>query len=332
MRIALDAMGGDQAPAVVVDGGVQAARTYKVDIALVGLSAAIEPELARHDTTRLGLSVVHASQVIEMAEHPALAARSKKDSSMVVGVRMVRDHEADAFASAGNSGGVLAAALFHLGRLKGVLRPALSTVFPTGTGPLIVLDIGANADCRPEHLVQFAIMGSVYARRVFGIQNPRVGIVSNGEEEGKGNSLVLDTYPLLKASSLNFIGNVEGKDIPTGAADVVVTDGFTGNVIIKTAEGVAAMLLDLLRVEIKKRPLAVLGALLARGAFSTAKKTLDYAEYGGAPLLGVNGLVVMGHGRSSAHAIKKMVGVAVEAVRANTIDAIREELQAAALA
>jgi len=331
MRVVLDAMGGDHAPGVVVDGGVQAARAYGVEIALVGRRDAIEPELAKHDTTGLNLSVVHAEEVIEMKEHPALAVKSKKNSSMVVGMKMVRKGEADAFASAGNSGGVLAAALFHLGRLKGVIRPALSSIFPTREGLAFLLDIGANTDCKPEYLLQFAIMGNVYARRVLGIENPRVGIVSNGEEEGKGNTLVQETFPLLKASPLNFIGNVEGKDIPAGIADVIVTDGFTGNVIIKTGEGVAGMLLHILKREIKKRPLAMLGAALARDAFVAVKKTLDYSEYGGAPLLGVNGVVVIGHGRSNAKAIKNMVRVAVEAVKENMLDLIREEIEAAML-
>jgi len=331
MRVVLDAMGGDHAPGVVVDGGVQAARAYGVEIALVGRRDAIEPELAKHDTTGLNLSVVHAEEVIEMKEHPALAVKSKKNSSMVVGMKMVRKGEADAFASAGNSGGVLAAALFHLGRLKGVIRPALSSIFPTREGLAFLLDIGANTDCKPEYLLQFAIMGNVYARRVLGIENPRVGIVSNGEEEGKGDTLVQETFPLLKASPLNFIGNVEGKDIPAGIADVIVTDGFTGNVIIKTGEGVAGMLLHILKREIKKRPFAMLGAALARDAFVAVKKTLDYSEYGGAPLLGVNGVVVIGHGRSNAKAIKNMVRVAVEAVKENMLDLIREEIEAAML-
>ena len=320
-------MGGDRAPAVVVEGAVRAARAFGEGIVLVGRREAIEPELSCRDTTALDLSVVHASEIIEMGEHPAMAAKSKKDSSMAVGMRMVRKGEADAFASAGNSGGVLANALLHLGRLKGVIRPALTAVFPTEHGPSVLLDVGANTDCRPEQLVQFAVMGSVYANCVLGIQNPRVGIISNGEEEGKGNALVQDTYPLLRSSQINFIGNVEGKDIPKGMADILVTDGFTGNVILKTSEGVASMLMDMLRREIKKRPAAVLGALLARGAFKEVRKTLDYAEYGGAPLLGVAGVVVLGHGRSSARAITNMVGVAVKAVRAHTMSAISQGIQ-----
>ena len=330
MRIVLDAMGGDHAPAVVVDGGVQAAREYGVEVILVGRREAVEPELlARYDTTGLRVPLVHASEVIEMDEHPALAAKTKKDSSMAVGMQMVKRGEADAFVTMGNSGGALAVALLHLGRLRGIKRPALSSVFPTSKGPAFLLDLGANTDCKPEYLLQFAIMGSVYAERVLGIQNPRVGIVSNGEEEGKGNFLVRDTVPLLKASPLNFIGNVEGKDIPAGLADVVVTDGFTGNVVIKTAEGVAELILNTLAQEIRARPLATFGALLAKPAFRAAKRLLDYTEYGGGALLGVNGVVIVGHGRSNAKAVKSAVRVAKAAVEGRIVEAIQVGIAAA---
>jgi len=322
MRIVLDAMGGDRAPAVVVDGGVQAAREYGVEVALVGRREAIEPLLARQDTAGLSVPIVPASEVIEMHEHPALAAKAKRDSSMVIGMQMVKRGEADAFVTMGNSGGALAVALLHLGRLRGIKRPALSTIFPTIKGPAFLIDIGANTDCKPEYLLQFAVMGSVYAERVLGIPNPRVGIVSNGEEEGKGNFLVRDCVPLLKASGLNFIGNVEGKDIPAGLADVVVTDGFTGNVVIKTAEGVAGMLLEILEREIKARPLAMAGALLAKPAFRAVKRVLDYSEYGGGALLGVNGVVIVGHGRSDAKAVKNAVRVAKAAVERQVLEAI----------
>jgi glycerol-3-phosphate acyltransferase PlsX len=216
----------------------------------------------------------------------------------------------------------LAAALFYLGRIKGVKRPALSSVFPTRKGPCFMLDLGANADCKPEYLLQFAIMGSLYSERVLGKTNPRVAIVSNGEEEGKGSILVQETYPLLKASGLNFVGNIEGKDIPAGVADVIVTDGFTGNVIIKLSEGVAGFLLDILKEEIKSRPLATAGALLAKPAFEQVRKRLDYREYGGGPLLGVDGIVIVGHGRSDSLAIKNAIRVAKQAVAEGTLQAI----------
>jgi glycerol-3-phosphate acyltransferase PlsX len=324
MRIVLDAMGGDHAPEVVVEGGVMAAREYGIEVVLVGPQEVVETELAKHDTAGLSLPVVHASQVIEMTDEPSMAAREKKDSSMVVGMNLVKNGEADAFTTAGNSGGALAAALFRLGRIKGIKRPALSTIFPTRKGFCFISDVGANTDCKPVYLLQFGIMASAYAERVLGIPNPTVGIVSTGEEEGKGGILVKEAFKLLKKSGLNFIGNVEGKDIPAGLADVVVTDGFSGNIVIKLSEGVAALLMEVMEEEIKKRPTAVLGALLARAALREVKSRLDYSDYGGAPLLGVDGVVIVGHGRSNAKAIKNMVRVGKEAVEKGMLKAIKE--------
>jgi glycerol-3-phosphate acyltransferase PlsX len=324
MRIVLDAMGGDHAPEVAVEGGVMAAREYGIEVVLVGPQEVIEAELTKHDTAGLSLPVVHASQVIEMTDEPSMAARKKKDSSMVVGMKLVKNGEADAFTTAGNSGGALAAALFRLGRVKGIKRPALSTVFPTRKGLCFISDIGANTDCKPVYLLQFGIMGSAYTERVLGIPNPRVGIVSTGEEEGKGSILVKEAFKLLKESDLNFIGNVEGKDIPAGLADVVVTDGFSGNIVIKLSEGVASLLMRVMEEEIKRRPTAVLGALLAKSALREVKSRLDYSEYGGAPLLGVDGVVIIGHGRSNAKAIKNMVRVGKEAVEKGMLEAIKE--------
>ena len=327
MKIVLDAMGGDYAPPVAVEGGVWAAREYGIEVVLVGQEEDVQRELAKHDTSGLSLPIVHASQVIEMEEHPAAAVKAKQDSSMVVGMGLIKRGEADAFVSAGNSGGVMAAALFSLGRIRGIKRPALSTVYPTTPGLCFMLDVGANTDCKPEYLFQFAYMGVAYAERVLGIANPRVGIVSNGEEEGKGSILVQEAYQLLKKSGLNFIGNVEGKDIPAGMADVVVTDGFTGNVIGKLSEGLAASLLSVIKEEIKKSPIATVGALLSRPAFDKVKKRLDYAEFGGAPLLGVDGVVIVAHGRSNAKAIKNAVRVAKQAVEGGMLAAIKEGLQ-----
>ncbi len=324
MRIVLDAMGGDYAPEAAVEGGVQAAREWGVEVVLVGRREAVEAELARHETSGLPLSVVHASQVIEMTDHPSIAAKEKKDSSMVVGLEMVKRGQAAAFVSAGNSGGVLASALFRLGRIPGIKRPALSTIYPTLEGMCFVLDVGANTDCKPEYLLQFGIMGSAYAERVLGIPNPRVGLVSTGEEEGKGSILAKEAFQLLEESGLNFVGNVEGKDIPLGLADVVVTDGFTGNVIIKLSQGVVTLLLSIVEEEIKRRPQAVLGALLAKAAFRAAKKRLDYSEYGGGALLGVKGVVIVAHGRSNSNAIKNAVRVAVRAVERGVLKAIEE--------
>jgi glycerol-3-phosphate acyltransferase PlsX len=326
MRIVLDAMGGDHAPQLTVEGGVRAAREYGVEVAMVGNQEVLETELAKHDTSGLSLPVIHASQVLEMEDDPASAAKSKKDSSMVVGMDMVKRGEADAFYSAGNSGGVMAVALFRLGRIPGAKRPALSAAYPTTRGYSVVLDAGANTDCRPEWLLQFGIMGGAYAESVLGIKEPSVGIVSNGEEEGKGSILVKEAYALLKASRLNFIGNVEGKDIPMGLADVVVTDGLTGNVIIKLSEGVSKFLFGIVRDEIKSSPLTTLGGILARPAFTSMKKVLDYSEVGGVPLLGVNGVVMVGHGRSNAKAIKNGIGAAKRAVEGGMLEGIRAGL------
>jgi glycerol-3-phosphate acyltransferase PlsX len=324
MKIVVDAMGGDHAPAAVVDGAVQAARDLDLEIILVGVEDTVKAELIQHDTAGLALTVYHASQVIEMDEHPAAAVRAKKDCSMVVGMELIKRHEADAFFTAGNSGGALAAALFRLGRIRGIKRPALSTIFPSQTpqGYCFLLDIGANADCRPEYLVQFALMGTIYAERVLGVPHPRVAIVSNGEEEGKGNQLVQETVPLLRASGLNFVGNAEGKDIPWGVADVVVTDGFTGNVIIKLAEGVSRLLMDILKEEITSRGVSKVGALLAKPAFDQVKRRLDYREYGGAPLLGVDGIVIVGHGRSDALAIRNGIRMTAQTVENGVLEAI----------
>lgn len=330
MKIILDAMGGDHAPEVTVHGAVWAARDFNLEVQLVGRPEVIQAELQKHDTVGLALPIIPASEVIEMDEHPANAVKAKKDSSMVVGTQMLKRGETDAFVTMGNSGGALAAALLHLGRIRGVRRPAISTVYPCASehGFCFLLDIGANADCRPEYLYQFALMGSIYTERMLGIPNPRVAIVSNGEEEGKGNMLVQDTLPLLKSGPFNFVGNVEGKDIPAGLADVVVTDGFTGNVVIKLSEGVAKMLMDTIKAEIKARPLAMAGAALAKPAFEAVGKKLDYREFGGAALLGVDGVVIIGHGRSDALAVRNAMRIARQAVESDVIGVIRKGLAA----
>jgi glycerol-3-phosphate acyltransferase PlsX len=328
MKIALDAMGGDDAPKTTIHGAVWAARDFDLTIQLVGQPEVIKAELTKHDTTNLDLPIIPASEVIEMNESPSAAVKKKKDSSMVVGLRCLKNGQSDAFVSAGNSGGVLAAALFGLGRIKGIKRPALSTIFPndSGYGFNFILDVGANTDVRPEYLFQFALMGSLYAERVMHISNPRVGLLSTGEEEDKGSQLVLETTPLLKASKLNFIGNVEGKDVPAGVADVVVTDGFTGNVYMKGVEGAAWMILKFLRQEIKARPLAMIGAFLAQGALRALRTKLDYREFGGGPLLGVNGVVIIAHGRSDAYAIRNAIRVAKDATQKNIVQAIESGL------
>ncbi len=331
MKIAVDAMGGDHAPAAPVEGAVLAAREYGVTVVLVGRPEAIEPELARHDTSGLSVEIEPASQVIGMEEQPALAVRSKPDSSMVVGMKLLKAGHVDGFFSAGNTGGMLAAAIFHLGRIKGIKRPALSTIFPTAHGHCLLLDVGANAEVKPEFLVQFALMGHVYASRVLGVHAPRVGLVSNGEEETKGTPLVQEAHRMLKqADEINFIGNVEGKDIPAGLADVVVTDGFTGNVIIKLAEGLGSLMKQLIREELTRDPLSMVGALLSKRAFDRLSRRTDYSVYGGAPLLGVNGVVIIGHGRSNPVAVKNGVRVAKTAVEQEVVATIRDGWRAMA--
>ncbi len=337
MRIVLDAMGSDRAPAPDVEGAVRAARRYGHEIILVGRQAELEAELAKHSTADLPLSIVHAEQIIGMSEHPGQAVRQKPDSSMVVAMRLVRDGQADAYVSAGNSGGTLAAALAsagRLGRIRGIRRPALTTVLPTiSGGKALMLDIGANTDCRPEWLVQFAVMGSIYAQRVMGVASPRVALLSNGEEATKGDALVIAAHDALeRVPDLNFVGNVEGKDLLMGNADVIVSDGFVGNVVIKTAEGVATMLLQLLRTNVKASPITSLGGVLARPAFRRVGKVLDYREYGGAPLLGVNGVTIIAHGRSDPLAIESAIRVAAEAVNGSVVDRIREGIEALGLA
>jgi len=327
MKIVLDAMGGDYAPQVTVEGSVLAAQELGLEVVLVGREEAIRQALEKHDTSRLSLPIVHASQVIEMTDKPAQAVKAKKDSSMIVGMDLIKKGEAQAFVSAGNSGGVMVAALFRLGRIKGIQRPALCAILMGREGPLCILDVGANTDCKPLCLLQFAIMGSVYMERVLGIEKPRVGIVSTGEEEGKGSQLVLEAYQLLKRSGLNFIGNVEGKDLFSGLADVVVTDGFTGNVMIKLAEGVADFLGGDIEEEIKRSPLTALGGLLAKPAFRRVKSRLDYSEYGGVPLLGVDGVVIVAHGRSNAKAMKNALRMAKQTVEGEMIEAIKEEIE-----
>ena len=327
MKIVLDAMGSDSHPAPDVAGAVLAAREWGDEILLVGREDAIRQELARHDTSGLKLSVVPASQVIEMEDEPAWAAREKQDSSMHVGMNLVREGKAEAFVSAGNTGGVLAVAtVYTLRRIRGVKRPVLAAILPLPAGRVVALDIGANADCRPEYLLQFALMGSVYAGAVLDRASPRVALLSNGEEPGKGSTLVKESYKLLRGSGLNFIGNVEPKEALTCQADVVVSDGFTGNVFLKTIEATAKMLTDFIRTEIKSSPLTAVGGLLAKPAFGRVAHTVDPFEVGGGPLLGVNGVVIVAHGRSNGRAIRSAIGQARKAVQGKVVQAIRNGL------
>lgn len=325
--VALDAMGGDNAPGAIVAGGLQAlAVDADLELILVGREADVERLLAgaRIDSeARSRVHVVNATEVVEMDEHPANAVRVKKDSSINVGARLVADGKADAFVSAGNSGGVMAAAVFGMRRLPGVDRPAIGAILPTKTGQTLLLDAGANTEVRPEYLFQFALLGDAYARRVLGVEKPRVCLLSNGEEEGKGNQLTVDAYPLLRESSLDFRGNIEGKEVFNGLADVVVTDGFTGNVVLKTVEGVADFLFSTIRAEARKSALGVLGGLLLKPSLAGIREKADWRKVGGAPLLGVNGICVIAHGRSDAEATKNAVLRGAEAVRGGLLEAMR---------
>ena len=332
IKIVLDAMGSDEYPTPDVVGAVMAAREYGVEVILVGDEAKIKPILAAQNPGNLPIRIVHAPEMLTMEDKGmALALKARRanaKNSMAVGIDLVKNGEADAFVTAGNTGAALATAYFRLGTIPGVDLPALAPVFPTATGSCIIMDIGANPDCKPENLYQFAIMGSIYAQMVRKIKNPKIGLISNGEEEGKGNQLVRDSLPLIKAAGLNFFGNVEGKEVIGGKVDVAVTDGFTGNVLLKSTEAVAKMIIDKVRELIKNGgPLAMLGGMLVKPALGKLRKMLDPEEEGAAPLLGVNGLVFIGHGRSGAIAIKNAIRLAKNAAEANVLEAMKNGIQ-----
>ncbi len=328
MRIILDAMGSDRHPEPELHAAVEAARLFGDEIILVGKEDVLRPRLEALNPAGAPVRIVHAPEVLEMTDKPARSARNKAQNSMAVGMELLKAGEGDAFVTAGNTGGAMANALFRLGRIRGVKRPALATRFPTRKGYCVVLDIGANAECKPEYLLQFAVMGSVYAERLLGVQNPRVGLLSNGEEAGKGNDLVKATYPLLEASGLNFIGNVEGKELFGGEADVVVTDGFTGNVLLKASEAVTKLLVDVLKENLMASTRTKLGALLAKPAFDALKGMLDPEEIGAAPLLGINGLVFVGHGRSDARALLSAIRAARQGVESDLLTQLGKAIAA----
>lgn len=319
IKIAVDAMGGDYAPDEIVKGAVAAAKDLNICILLIGDQLLLAAELTKFPNTDR-VTIIHASQSIAMDESPAIAVKSKKDSSINVGLKAVRDSLADGFVSAGNTGAVMASAIFTLGRIKGIERPAIAMVWPTKKGKSVLLDFGANADCKPIHLLQFAQLGSVFAEKVLNISNPKVGLLSIGEEDSKGNELVSDTLPLLRKSKLNFVGNVESKEIFNGDVDVFVCDGFVGNMLLKFAEGMISFVYSIFKKEIKNRLLAKFGALLLLPVFKAIQKKMNYDEYGGALLLGVNGVCIISHGRSNAKAISNAIKVAKEAVEAKIIN------------
>ena len=320
MHIAVDGMGGDHAPQEVLAGASMAAAEYGIDVSIVGLPSLVQPMLEAHPKLRF----VPASQVIAMDDHPAQAVRSKQDSSISVCARLCKEGKADGWISAGNSGAIMAAALFIQGRVRGVERPALGSVVPTQNGLAYFVDVGANVDSKPEYVVQFAQMGAVYARSMMGRLEPRIGLLSNGEEEGKGDDLVKEVTRRLRSTNLRFIGNVEPKDMFAGKSDVIVTDGFVGNIAIKMAEATADFIFRNLRNEIPKTTAGKLGGLLIRQPVGALRAKIDWREFGGAPLLGIDGVAVVAHGRSDARAVKNAIRVAKEAVDNGLVGKIRE--------
>ena len=328
--IALDAMGGDNAPKAEVEGAIQAAKHHNVRVILVGHEDRLRQELAQHEGWQsMPLEIRHASEVITMEDSAAKAMRTKKDSSIRIANRLVRDGEAAGVVSAGNTGAAMATAKMVQGMIPGVERPALASAFPTATIDryVVVVDVGANVDSTPKMLSQFAVMGEVYSRVIFRVERPRIGLLSIGEEEHKGNELTHEATKLLKAMPLNFIGNVEGRDLYTDRADVIVCDGFVGNVALKVSEGVAEVIRQMLRDSLQATITRKLGAMLARSAFAEFKKRIDYSEFGGAPLLGVKGVCIISHGRSTAKAIKNAIRMAKDFADGQTPQKIEAELR-----
>jgi glycerol-3-phosphate acyltransferase PlsX len=328
MAIILDAMGSDMRPEPEVLGAIEAAHTYNEEILLVGNEQVLGPALKAAGVGDLPITIIHASEAIDMTDKIE-QVRAKKDNSMRVGIDLLASGRGSAFITAGSTGMAMYLAMKSLSQIPGVLRPALATLFPVKGGKCVVLDIGANAECRPEFMPQFAIMGSVYAEKMLGKQNPRVGLLSNGEEAVKGNTLVKESYHLLESCGINFIGNVEGKELFGGEADVVVTDGFTGNIMLKSSEAVAKLITDTLKTELKSSFLSMMGAMLAKSAFKKIKKLIDPSDIGAAPLLGIDGLIFIGHGRSDSRAIVSSIRQAKLAVDADLLPSLRSAIQKA---
>jgi len=325
--VAVDAMGGDNAPRVEVEGAVAAARKFGISIILVGESNSLQSELGKHSVEGLDIRIQHASEVVGMSDSASDAVRKKKDSSIRVAFNLIKNGEASAVVSAGNSGATMAAGMFVLKRIGGIDRPAIATIVPNLNDQTLVLDVGGNVDCKPQHLAQFALMGEVYCRSVLGKERPRVGLLSNGEEEKKGNELSREAHKLLRTAPFNYVGYVEGRDIYNGKADVVVCDGFVGNVVLKVSEGLVEAVGTMLKKEMTSRFLAKIGFLLARPAFKAFKKKVDYAEYGGAPLLGIDGVGMICHGGSNPKAIMNAINMACEAVASKTNDKLVAQLE-----
>ncbi len=326
MKVVIDAMGGDHAPFVTVQGAVEAVKSYDVNIILTGNQPMIESELAKYEYPKEKIEIVHCSERITNEDKPVISIRKKKDSSMVVALKLVKEKKADAIISAGNSGALLAGGLLVLGRIKGIDRPALAPVYPTTKGVSVLIDAGANADCKPRNFLEFGMMGSIYAEKVLGIKKPRVCTVNIGIEEEKGSDLVKAAHALCKEGPFNFQGNVEARDIPSGYADVIVCDGFTGNVILKLTEGLASSIFSMLKEEFFKNTFRKIGALILKSSLKDFKKKIDYAEYGGAPLLGVKGVLIKAHGSSDGKAIKNAVRQSIKFINNNVIEDIASEI------
>ena len=327
MKIVLDAMGSDNYPKPELEGAILAARNLGLEIILSGDQALLQPLLLEMNKENLPITIEHAPDVLDMGDHAVESTRQKPNNSMAVGLELIKQGKAQAFVTMGNTGAAMFNGLRKLGRIKGVQRPALSGTIPVKNGHSILIDMGANVDCRPEFLLQFAIMGSIYAQKMLKIDNPRVGLISNGEESGKGNQLVKDTFPLLENSGLNFMGNVEGKELFDGKIDVAVTDGFTGNVLLKASEAVAKLFTEMLKQELKATIRTKIGAALVMPAFKNVRAMMDPSETGAAPLLGINGLVFVGHGRSDAKAILNALRVAQKAVEIDLMSALCDAIQ-----
>ncbi len=326
-------MGGDYAPVEIVKGAVEAARDFDIPVILVGDRSTIETELAKYHSPKPNIEIRHASEVVQMDDHPATALRRKPDSSIVVAANLVKSGEAQAMVSAGNTGAAMAVATLKLGRIKGIDRPAIGSLLPTINGKAVILDAGANVDCSVENLLQFALMGNAYAERIFKLEHPRVGLLSIGEEETKGDELTKATNAELRSQDiLNFVGNVEGKEIFRGAVDVVICDGFAGNLVLKISEGVAEFMSKTIKAEVNKSLISKIGALLMRPAFNQFKTKLDYAEYGGAPLLGLDGICMISHGRSDARAMRNAIRAAADAVQNDVVGCIKESVRRNTLA
>ncbi|MCK9267723.1 MAG: phosphate acyltransferase PlsX [Alkaliphilus sp.] len=326
MRVVIDAMGGDNAPVATVKGAVEAVKSYNIDVILAGNEPMIEEQLAKYDHTREKIEIVHCNEIITNEDKPVSAIREKRDSSMVAALKLVKEKRADAIVSAGNTGALLAGGLLILGRIKGIDRPALAPPYPTVNGMSVLIDGGANSDCKPRNLLEFGIMGSVYAEKVLEIKKPSVCIVNIGIEEEKGSEIVKEAHKLCKIGPFNFKGNIEARDIPAGYADVIVCDGFTGNVILKLTEGLADSIFRLLKEEFVKNPLRKIGASLLKSGLKDFKGRFDYTEYGGAPFLGVKGVLIKAHGSSDAKAVKNAIKQGIKFIENDVIDDIAEKI------